>query len=70
MYGGYGIKFDGKGKCGFGDNPTKNFIIFGVDNSFSCHADNHKSDFLILGKDPTFCVNASFRASEKNWYWF
>ena len=48
MYGGYGIKFDGKGKWGFGNNPTRNFIIFGVDNSFSCHADNRKSDFLIF----------------------
>ena len=37
---GYGIAFDGKGMWSFGNDFTRNVIIFGVDNSSSSHADN------------------------------
>ena len=36
---------------------AQNFVIFGVDNSSSSHADNRKNDFLILGLEPTDDIN-------------
>ena len=49
----------------FGNESTKNVIIFWVDNSSSSHTDNLKNDFIILGEGPTFGINGSFGASEK-----
>ena len=40
MYRGYGIELDGKGKWNFGNDPVRNVIIFGVDNTSSSHTDN------------------------------
>ena len=34
---GQGIAFDGKGEWSFGNDPARNVIIFGVDNSSSSH---------------------------------
>ena len=33
VYTGYEIAFDGKSECSFGNDLTKNVIVFGVDNS-------------------------------------
>ena len=49
----------------FGNESTKNVIIFWVDNSSSSHTDNLKNDFLILGEGPTFGINGSFGVSKK-----
>ena len=65
MYSGYGITFDGNGEWSFDNDYAKNNIIFGVDSSSSCHADNLKNNFLILGGRDTFGINGSFGAPEK-----
>ena len=59
VYRGYG-----KSSWSFNDDFSRNVIIFGVDNSSSCHTDNLKNDFLILGERDTFSINGS---CEKNW---
>ena len=33
VYTGHEIAFDGKSECSFGNDLTKNVIVFGVDNS-------------------------------------
>ena len=33
IYRGYGIAFDGNGEWNFGNDFTRNVVIFGVDNS-------------------------------------
>ena len=45
LYWGYGITFDSAGSWSFNSNTARNVIIFGVDNSSSSHADNHKNNF-------------------------
>ena len=45
LYRGYGITFDSAGSWSFNSNTARNVIIFGVDNSSSSHADNHKNNF-------------------------
>ena len=45
LYRGYGITFDSAGSWSFNRNTARNVIIFGVDNSSSSHADNHKNNF-------------------------
>ena len=59
VYSGYGITFGSAGSWSFGDNFAENIVIFGVDNSSSTHAENHKNKFLVLGKDPTYIINGS-----------
>ena len=66
VYRSYGIAFDGKCQCCFGNDTGKNVIISGVDNSSSSHTDNLKKDFLILGDGATFGINGRFVASVKN----
>ena len=51
------ITFDSTGSWSFGNDFAKNVVIFGVDNSSSCHADNHKNNFLILIEVPTYDIN-------------
>ena len=46
------------------DTP-RNVKIFGVDNSSSSHADNHKKNFLILDKCLTYGINGSLGSPEK-----
>ena len=65
VYSGWRIAFDGKGEWSFGNDCVRNFIIFGVDNSSSSHADNLKNNFLVLGEGDTFGINGSFGAPEK-----
>ena len=52
MYSCYGITFDSAGSWSFDIDTVKNVIIFGVDNSSSCHADNRKINVLVLGECP------------------
>ena len=59
-YSGQVIAFDRKGEWSFGNDPARNVIIFGVDNSSSSHTDNLKNDFLMLGDGPTFGVYGRF----------
>ena len=49
VYIGYGIAFDGKDKWSFDNDIARNIVIFGIDNSSSCHADNLKKNFSVLG---------------------
>ena len=66
MYSGCGITFDSAGSWSFNNGITKNIIIFGVNNSSSSHADNHKNYFLVLGKGLTFGMNETFGSPEKS----
>ena len=65
MYSGYGISFDGKGEWNFDNDYARYFIIFGVDNSSSCHADNLKNNFFVLSEGDTFGINGNFCTPEK-----
>ena len=40
--------------------------IFGVGNSSSSLADNHKNNFLLLGDGSTSGINGNFGSPEKN----
>ena len=42
---GYGIVFDGKSERSFNTYYARNVIIFGVENSWSSHADKLKNNF-------------------------
>ena len=59
------IVFDGKSDWSFGNDHARNFIIFGVANSSSSHADNLKNNFSVLGEGDTFGINGSFGAPEE-----
>ena len=61
----WGIAFDGKGYWSFENDPARNVIIFGDDNSSSFHLDNPQNNFLVLGKKPTEGINGSVGAAEK-----
>ena len=65
VHSGYEIIFDSAGSCSFGNGDARNVVTFGVDNSSSSHADNHKKHFLVLGEGPTFGINQSFGSLEK-----
>ena len=45
VYSGLGITFDSANLCSFGNDDTRNIVIFGVDNSLLSQADDHKSNF-------------------------
>ena len=49
----------------FGNDYTRNVIIFGVDNSSSSHADNLNNSFFNIGEGDTFGVNGSFGDQKK-----
>ena len=66
MYSGYGITFDSASSWSFDNDTARNVIIFGVDNSSSSHADNHKNNFLVVGEGPTFGINGRFGTPRKN----
>ena len=44
----YGITFDTAGSWSFDNDTSRNFVIFGVDNSSSYHFDNRKYNFSML----------------------
>ena len=56
VYSGYGITFNSTDWWSFHNDTARNVITFGVDNSSSSHADNHKNNFLVLGLGPTFRI--------------
>ena len=60
MYTGYGIVFDGGGLWSFSNEFARNVVIFGVGNSSSSHADNHRKS-----EGPTYDKSGSFVAAEK-----
>ena len=46
LYSGYGLSFDSAGSWSFGNEFARNsLVIFGLDNSLSPHAENHKNNF-------------------------
>ena len=65
VYSGHGITFNSTDWWSFGNDTTRNVIIFGVDNSLSSHVDNWINNFLVLGLGPTFGINGSFSSPEK-----
>ena len=65
VYSDYGIAFVEKSEWNFGNEYTRNVIIFGVHNSSSSHVDNLKNTFLVLGEGDTFGLNGNFGAPEK-----
>ena len=64
-YSGYGIAFDGAGSWNFGNNLTRNVVIFGVDKSSSSYTDKCKNNLLVLGGGPSHCFNGSFGSPEE-----
>ena len=66
VYSGCGITFESTGSWSFDNDFARNVIIFGVDNSLSCHSNNRQNNFLKLGEAPTYRTNGSFGSSEKN----
>ena len=57
-------KFTYKDFWSFGNDSTKNVVIFGVDNSSSSHVDNPKNISLVLDKGPTEGINSSVGTAE------
>ena len=45
VYTSYGIGFDGAGLWSFSNDFVKNVVIFVVDSSSPCHADNCQNNF-------------------------
>ena len=45
-YNGRGIAFDEEGSRSFGNDFTRNIVMFGVDNISSSHTDNRKNNFF------------------------
>ena len=65
IYSGYRITFDSAGSWSFDNDFARNVLIFGVNNSSSCHADNLKNNFSILGEGPTYGINGKLCISRK-----
>ena len=65
-YNGGGITSDGGGFRSFDIDSARNVVIFGNDNSSSCHIDNWKNKFLVLGEGSTQGINDSTGATDKN----
>ena len=65
VYCGYGVAFNWKVEWSFDSDYTGNVIMFGVDNSSSCHFDNNKNNILILGEGETFGINGSLQWTRK-----
>ena len=49
----------------FGNDFARNFIIFGVDNSYFSPTDNRKNNFFVLCGGLTFGINGSFGSPKK-----
>ena len=65
MYSAYRLTFYDEDSWGFDDDTSRNVITFGVENSSSSHADNHKNIFLLLGEGLAFGINWRFGSPEK-----
>ena len=72
VYYGYGIAFYEAGSWIFGNEFTKNIVIFDVDNSLSRH-EIHKKSFLVLVQGPTDEFDYNVGKLEKKialqWWW-
>ena len=75
-YKGYGICFDGRKEFthvrkrgNFSDTTDgRNVIIFGVDMSFSKHANNKRNNIYVMGKDYVQRINDTTIYTEKLYY--
>ena len=75
-YKGYGICFDGRKEFAhvrkrgnFNDTTmARNVIIFGVDMSFSKHANNKRNNIYVMGKDYVQRINDTTLYAEKKYY--
>ena len=75
-YKGYGICFDGRKEFthvrkrgNFSDTTDgRNVIIFGVDMSFSKHANNKRNNIYVMGKDYIQRINDTTIHAEKIYY--
>ena len=65
VYSGHGIAFDGAGSWKFGNDVTRNIVIFCVNNSSSSHTDNCKRNILVLGERPADDINSSISKQKK-----
>ena len=65
-YNGGGIESDGDGFRSFDIDSARNVVIFGNDNSSSCHTDNWKNKFLVLGEGSSQGINDSTGAADKH----
>ena len=65
MYWCYEIAFNGRSEWKFGNDFSRNVIIFGVNNSSLSHTGIRKHNFLVLGEGDSFGINGSFGAPEK-----
>ena len=77
VYSGYWITFNSADSWSFDNNIAWNVIIFAVDNSSLCHADNRKNNFLMLAERPAFGINGKFsslvlisKKQRQNIVWF
>ena len=52
----------------FGNEFTRNTVIFGVDNSSSSHADSLRNNIIMLGEGNTLGTNGGFGALEKYYF--
>ena len=66
VYSDHRIAFDGLCSWCFGNDFSRNVIIFRVDNSSSSPTDNCKTDFLVLDEGPTDDINGSIGIAEKD----
>ena len=75
-YKGYGIRFDEneefthvRKRGNFNDTTTgRNVIMFGVDMSFSKHANNKRNNIYVMGKDYVQRINDTTIYAEKMYY--
>ena len=75
-YKGYGICFDGRREFAhirkrgnFNDTTmARNVLIFGVDMSFSKHANNKRNNIYVMGKDYVQRINDTTLYAEKIYY--
>ena len=66
VYSGYRTTFANAGcSWSFDNDIARNVIIFGVHNSSSSHADNHKNNFLVLSEGISSGINGRFCSPEK-----
>ena len=69
-YKGYGICFDGRKEFGNFNDTTmaRNVIIFGVDMSFSKHANNKRTNIYVMGKNYVQRINDTTLYAENIYY--
>ena len=66
MYTRYGVACHGTGSWKFGNDFTRNNIMFGVDKSSSSLVDNCKNNFLVLGEGMLMILMAALGQQSKS----